>query len=49
MAAPFVILNAAALAPERVDVELFGAEAGWQRRTSRVWSACSSARTAARC
>ena len=27
---PFVILNAAALAPERVDVELFGAEAGWQ-------------------
>lgn len=28
--APFVILNAAALAPERVDIELFGAEAGWQ-------------------
>ena len=24
------ILNAAALAPERVDIELFGAEAGWQ-------------------
>lgn len=26
---PFVILNAAALAPDRVDVELFGAEPGW--------------------
>ena len=27
---PFVVLNAAALAPERVDIELFGAEPGWQ-------------------
>ena len=27
---PFVILNASALAPERVDIELFGAEPGWQ-------------------
>jgi two-component system nitrogen regulation response regulator NtrX len=26
---PFVTLNAATLAPERVDLELFGAEAGW--------------------
>jgi two-component system nitrogen regulation response regulator NtrX len=26
---PFVILNAAALAPDRVDIELFGAEPGW--------------------
>ncbi|MEK0081524.1 sigma-54-dependent transcriptional regulator [Benzoatithermus flavus] len=26
---PFVILNAAALAPERVDIELFGCEPGW--------------------
>jgi two-component system nitrogen regulation response regulator NtrX len=26
---PFVILNAASLAPERVDIELFGAEPGW--------------------
>ena len=26
---PYVVLNAAALAPERVDVELFGAEPGW--------------------
>jgi two-component system nitrogen regulation response regulator NtrX len=29
VSSPFVILNAAALAPERVDIELFGAEAGW--------------------
>ena len=28
-AAPFVILNAAVLAPERVDIELFGAEPAW--------------------
>ena len=27
---PFVVLNASALAPERVDIELFGAEPGWQ-------------------
>lgn len=26
---PFVVLNAAALSPERVDVELFGCEPGW--------------------
>jgi two-component system nitrogen regulation response regulator NtrX len=26
---PFVILNAASLAPDRVDIELFGAEVGW--------------------
>jgi two-component system, NtrC family, nitrogen regulation response regulator NtrX len=26
---PFIVLNAAALGPERVDLELFGAEAGW--------------------
>ncbi len=26
---PFVVLNCAALAPERVDVELFGCEPGW--------------------
>jgi two-component system nitrogen regulation response regulator NtrX len=29
VSSPFVILSAAALAPERVDIELFGAEAGW--------------------
>ncbi|MCX8102502.1 MAG: sigma-54 dependent transcriptional regulator [Geminicoccaceae bacterium] len=28
-AGPFVVLNAAALSPERVDLELFGAEPGW--------------------
>ncbi|MCS6780460.1 MAG: sigma-54 dependent transcriptional regulator [Geminicoccaceae bacterium] len=28
-AAPFIVLNAAALSPERVDLELFGAEPGW--------------------
>ena len=27
-AGPFVVLNGATLAPDRVDVELFGAEAG---------------------
>jgi two-component system nitrogen regulation response regulator NtrX len=27
--APFVVVNAAALGPDRVDLELFGAEAGW--------------------
>jgi two-component system, NtrC family, nitrogen regulation response regulator NtrX len=32
---PFVILNAAALAPERVDVELFGAEPGHQGAEQR--------------
>ena len=26
---PFVVLNAAALSPERVDIELFGCEPGW--------------------
>ena len=26
---PFVVLNAAALSPDRVDLELFGAEPGW--------------------
>jgi len=26
---PFVVLNAAAMAPDKVDIELFGCEAGW--------------------
>jgi two-component system nitrogen regulation response regulator NtrX len=28
-AGPFIVLNAAALSPDRVDLELFGAEPGW--------------------
>ena len=45
-----MVLNAAALAPERVEIELFGCEAGLpRRRTSRASSAPSSAPTAARC
>ena len=48
-AGPFVILNAAALAPERVDIELFGAEPGWLGPDQPRLSACSSGPTAARC
>ena len=45
---PFVVINAAAITPERMEVELFGVEAV-ERHAARARSARSRRRMAARC
>jgi two-component system nitrogen regulation response regulator NtrX len=47
--APFVVINAATMAPERMEVELFGCEAGFWDPSGRARPARSSAPMAAPC